>query len=126
MSPPDISDHAQTDTYKGLGLANLLMKAGLEWASQHPNAITPPISPTVAEHRKLELGAAGGDDGYWKGLVLVHAQESVQKMYTRYGFVTDEAMGKWDEEGITHVGMWKRLELKPGGYDGRRKSLRPD
>jgi predicted GNAT family N-acyltransferase len=49
----------------------------------------------------------------WKGLVLVHAQVQGEKMYERFGFVTDEKMGKWDEEGIEHVGMWKRIDLEP-------------
>ena len=28
-----------------------------------------------------------------------------------WGFKADEKMGAWDEEGIGHVGMFKRLEI---------------
>lgn len=45
--------------------------------------------------------------------MLVHAQVQGEKMYERFGFVTDEKMGRWDEEGIEHVGMWKRIDLEP-------------
>lgn len=44
----------------------------------------------------------------WTGLVLVHAQVDVEGMYARLGFERDEGMGRWMEEGIEHVGMWKR------------------
>ena len=47
----------------------------------------------------------------FQGLVLVHAQVGVQKVCNKYGFETDQSMGTWDEEGIDHVGMWKRLDL---------------
>ena len=47
----------------------------------------------------------------WNGLVLTHAQVTVEGMYAKLGFVADERLGRWDEEGIAHVGMWKRLKL---------------
>jgi predicted GNAT family N-acyltransferase len=47
----------------------------------------------------------------WKGLVLVHAQVDVERMYQGLGFVTNESLGRWDEEGIEHVGMFKRITL---------------
>lgn len=45
--------------------------------------------------------------------MLVHAQVAVEKVWKRYGFFKDESLGVWDEEGIDHIGMWRRLELKP-------------
>ncbi len=45
----------------------------------------------------------------WKGLILCHAQVNVEKMYAKLGFVTDDKLGRWDEEGIEHLGMWKRV-----------------
>ncbi|KAI1608457.1 GNAT family acetyltransferase [Exophiala viscosa] len=51
--------------------------------------------------------------GGWKDLVLTHAQVDVEKMYGRMGFVTDDKLGRWDEEGIEHLGMWKRLDAVP-------------
>lgn len=58
-----------------------------------------------------ENGREVGGEGY-KGDVLAHAQLEVEKMYNRLGFETDERLGRWDEEGIVHVGMWRRVVLK--------------
>jgi len=35
----------------------------------------------------------------------------VQKFWHGLGFEKDQGMGEWDEEGIMHVGMWKRLSV---------------
>ena len=43
-------------------------------------------------------------------LILVHAQREVQYFYQSQGFVLDVTMGTWVEEGIEHIGMWKRLK----------------
>ena len=48
----------------------------------------------------------------WKGNVLAHAQVAVEKVYQKLGFETDEKLGRWDEEGIEHLGMWGRIDLK--------------
>lgn len=45
-------------------------------------------------------------------MVLVHAQVSVEKVWEKMGFVTDPRLGRWDEEGIEHLGMWKRVDVK--------------
>lgn len=67
------------------------------------------------------LGEAGGGKGDamgaailepWKGLVLVHAQKITERTYAKWGFVMDEALGTWWEEGIEHVGMWRRVPVK--------------
>lgn len=47
----------------------------------------------------------------WNGLLLAHAQVDVEPMYRKLGFVTDSNLGRWDEVGIEHLGMWKRIEL---------------
>jgi len=44
-------------------------------------------------------------------LVLVHAQVDVERMYEGLGFVRDEGLGRWEEEGIMHVGMFRRVEV---------------
>ncbi|KZF23974.1 hypothetical protein L228DRAFT_85995 [Xylona heveae TC161] len=95
--------------YRGLGLGRLLVNAALEWAKGHPQEIVPPLSPMAREALKVEGGEPAEDT--WRGLVLVHAQESVQHMWEKLGFERDESMGTWDEEGIIHVGMWKRLDV---------------
>ena len=63
------------------------------------------------------MGVDGGDEvgrerGEWKGLVLVHAQKEIERFWAGLGFVRDEGMGVWWEEGIEHVGMWRRVDLR--------------
>ena len=72
----------------------MLVDTSLQWAAEHAEEI-------------------GGSE--WKGLVLVHAQVSVEKVWAKMGFVTDEKLGRWDEEGIEHLGMWRRIELERRG-----------
>ncbi|RMZ75210.1 hypothetical protein DV738_g5587, partial [Chaetothyriales sp. CBS 135597] len=48
----------------------------------------------------------------WEGDVLCHAQVDVEKMYERLGFRTDERLGRWVEEGIEHLAMWRRIEIE--------------
>ncbi|KAI9797338.1 MAG: hypothetical protein M1833_005517 [Piccolia ochrophora] len=95
--------------YRGLGLGRLLVNAALEWAGQNSEVILPPLSPTSREQAKAD--GAPIAEGKWKGLVLVHAQKDVEAMWKKYGFAKDESMGTWIEEGIEHVGMWKRIPV---------------
>lgn len=48
----------------------------------------------------------------WEGLVLTHAQVAVEGLYMKFGFITDDKLGRWDEEGIEHLGMWKQLDVQ--------------
>jgi len=91
-------------------LASLLINAALTWALQNANAILPPMSPAAVEQSRIESGKADVPN-VWRGLVLVHAQKAIEKVWERYGFETDASMGVWDEEGIDHIGMWKRLDV---------------
>lgn len=75
---------------RGQGLSRRLIEEALSWIAAHPR------------------GVGHG----WKGNVLAHAQVDVEKMYQRQGFVTDERLGRWDEEGIDHLGMWRRVRLQ--------------
>ncbi len=72
---------------RGKGLSRLLTEEAFRWLAMH----------------KADVG------GGWDGLILTHAQVAVEKMYAKLGFVTDERLGRWDEEGIEHLGMWKRV-----------------
>ncbi|KAF7507027.1 hypothetical protein GJ744_011051 [Endocarpon pusillum] len=74
---------------RGKGLAKVLCEEAVGWAARNKE------------------GIGGG----WDGLVLVHAQVGVEKMWARLGFKTDERLGRWDEEGIEHLGMWRELDL---------------
>jgi predicted GNAT family N-acyltransferase len=95
--------------YRGFGLSRLLINAALEYARNNGKIIFPPPSPAETEAAKVE-GRPVPEP--WKGLVIAHAQEERSVgLWKRWGFVVDEGMGQWDEEGMMHVGMWKRLEL---------------
>ncbi|KAI9831187.1 MAG: hypothetical protein M1826_003852 [Phylliscum demangeonii] len=100
---------ATVPAYRGLGLARFVAGSALEWAGLHPFALVPLPSPTSTEAAK----ARGflGPRPEWKGLVLVHAQKRVQEMWRKLGFEVDDQLGEWLEEGIVHVGMWKRIAV---------------
>ncbi|EMC92232.1 hypothetical protein BAUCODRAFT_38252 [Baudoinia panamericana UAMH 10762] len=102
--------------FRRTGISKLLIETALAFARQHPYEIMPHFDPAKMESLKQESDRGFGLE--WKGLVLVHAQVGVQKVWRKYGFETDEAMGTWDEEGIEHVGMWRRLDIE----GGRRRS----
>lgn len=81
--------------YRGMGLSRKLVDVTLDWAINHREEVVSALGGTVR----------------WNGLILVHAQVQVEALYARMGFVTDNTMGSWDEEGIMHVGMWKRVDF---------------
>jgi len=96
--------------YRKLRLGKLLVDTVLEWAAQHPEDVLPAVSAMDVEAAKVE-GNEKEVTMRWKGLVLVHAQVQVERTWRHYEFVKDDGMGEWDEEGIMHVGMWRRLEI---------------
>lgn len=105
--------------YRGRGLARTLVKTVLTWASQHAEEISSEVKEIGSgseQELRRESGEKDGEkaktEDKWKGLVLVHAQLNAEKMYVRLGFVRDESMGTWVEEGIEHVGMWMRWPVK--------------
>ena len=85
--------------YRGKGIAQTLIDESLDWAKAH-----------AAELSSGE-GEQPGDAPQWRGLVLSHAQKSVQRWWGKMGFGFDEGLGVWWEEGIEHVGMWRRVEV---------------
>lgn len=126
--------------YRKLGMGRMLLEAALEWAGQHPEDVVPRAptaterergkehfrqnsDPTISPHAPQPLGGTQDveewnlgseplvDQGPWKGLILVHAQKHLEKTYSKWGFVRDETLGVWDEEGIDHVGMWRRVKV---------------
>ena len=63
-----------------------------------------------------KIGAERMEDiPVWKGLMCVHAQEQVRKTWAKFGFEVDEGMGTWTEEGIKHVGMFRRVGIMEKG-----------
>ncbi|OJD12072.1 hypothetical protein AJ78_07285 [Emergomyces pasteurianus Ep9510] len=95
-----LSRIALLQQYRGAGLGRALVETALGWAAEH-----------YAELQEYEGKP-------WMGDVLVHAQVTVEKVYTRLGFVTDTSMGRWVEEGMDHIGMWKTLDVPPISYSG--------
>ena len=81
--------------FRGRGFARVLVEEALGWAGRHGGEV-------VGE----------GGVGRWEGLVLAHAQARLEGWYASIGWRTDEGLGSWDEEGIMHVGMWRRVEVK--------------
>ena len=88
---------ATVKMFRGLGYARMLVEAAFEWAGKNAGSMVLEAQPRSE----------------WKGLVLTHAQVPVEEWYKRMGFETDAGMGLWLEEGIEHVAMWKRIDLKP-------------
>ncbi|KAL8751433.1 MAG: hypothetical protein Q9199_006420, partial [Rusavskia elegans] len=84
--------------YRGRGIAKRLIEESLAWAETHAAELSPQGSEEVDN---IPL---------WNGLVLSHAQKDVQGWWGKMGFEADEGLGVWWEEGIEHVGMWRRLK----------------
>ncbi|KAJ4288423.1 hypothetical protein N0V90_011658 [Kalmusia sp. IMI 367209] len=109
--------------YRKLGLAQLLINTAFEYASKHPESIYQPPSPTTMEFANLR-GNSAQDTVTWQGLVMIHAQANLKGLWQKYGFqeelvnengeVEIEKEPHWVEEGIEHVGMWKRLKIENG------------
>ncbi|KAF1952113.1 hypothetical protein CC80DRAFT_495461 [Byssothecium circinans] len=107
--------------YRKLGLGKLLINAALEHATKQPEAVYRPPSPTTMEMASLR-GTPIQEVATWNGLVMIHAQAPLQPLWERYGFreelrnekgeVEIEKERRWVEEGIEHVGMWKRLKVE--------------
>jgi predicted GNAT family N-acyltransferase len=88
-----------------MGISNLLIRRAIDFVAKHPGDVRLQLDPAEREVY-LQKNAALE----FQGLIMVHAQIGVQKIWAKYGFETDEALGTWDEEGIDHVGMWKRVD----------------
>jgi GNAT superfamily N-acetyltransferase len=95
--------------FRGSGIAKILANAAMTWARENPTYFNPSITTMGLD----KMGVSRLDElPVWKGLMCVHAQVQVVKTWEKWGFEVDEGMGKWDEEGIMHVGMFTRLPIK--------------
>jgi predicted GNAT family N-acyltransferase len=97
--------------FRGYGLSRLLMRTVEEWASQNRDVIDAMYIKVASQQRGTELAGTEGREERWNGLIGLHAQVQVERMYAAMGYETDESMGRWDEEGIEHVGMFKRVDV---------------
>ena len=80
--------------FRGRGYARILVEAAVDYAKDHPDL--------MVKDNKL---------GQWKGLVMVHAQVQLENWYASLGFERDVGMGTWWEDGIEHVGSWRRMDV---------------
>ncbi|KAF3398413.1 hypothetical protein F1880_006483 [Penicillium rolfsii] len=108
--------------YRGFGLGRRLVETALAWATEHAGEIDAAagelarrLSSQQAKDKDQKAEAVEGIGAAcqaWRGLVLVHAQVDVEGMYRGLGFVRDEGLGRWDEEGIEHMGMFRRVDVR--------------
>lgn len=114
---------ATLKAYRGMGLAGLLINAVFDFAKLNPDTIYKPPSPTAME--RAQIKEHGKEQQLaWEGLIMIHAQANIKKMWEKHGFseelrndkgeVEIAAEPHWIEEGIEHIGMWKRIEVKRG------------
>ncbi|CAK7271363.1 hypothetical protein SEPCBS57363_004579 [Sporothrix epigloea] len=89
---------------RGLRLGQYLVQTALYWIK---------ANPTYFDQHDPGAAAATAETKF-DGLVCVHAQVHALGFYIRLGFVVDEDMGTWWEEGIPHVGMLLRLDMSKG------------
>lgn len=102
-------------TARGQGHAATLIRTALAWARDHPSYFDTPSSSPPSPAAKGQGGAPGPTAQRWNGLVLCHAQVDAVKVWERNGFRVDEAMGRWWEEGIEHVGCVLRVHVDRAG-----------
>lgn len=81
-------------------------------AHDYPYVIAEPLSASVKEELRDTLGEILDMSTDWNGLVLIHSPVGLQKYWARRDFQLDEGLGIWEVEGVDHVAMWKRLDLK--------------
>ena len=93
--------------YRKTGLGHLLANTAIEWATQTASEINEQKEVAVAKQEE-----SAERNLKWKGLILVHAQKNItERFWSSMGFVRDEGMSEWWEDGILHVGMWRRVQV---------------
>ncbi|TPX18004.1 uncharacterized protein E0L32_011915 [Thyridium curvatum] len=96
--------------YRRHKLGRLLVTTALEWMREHPTYFNPSVATMGFEQLGIDKAS---DIPKFNGLVCAHAQTQASTAWKMMGFVVDEGMGSWWEEGIEHVGMFKRLQVTP-------------
>lgn len=85
--------------FRGQSAARYMVSEALGWLARSKET----IRKEILDQGRIQ----DGTEAEWDGLVLVHSQVQVEGFWKKMGFVRDEKMGVWDEEGIMHVGMWR-------------------
>lgn len=106
---------AVVPTYRREGVAGVLVNAALEALSliQYSGSSETGLE-NFLDFSNTEVDQIGIDENgaRWRGLLCVHARSPMMELWRRYGFLLDEQMGTWWEEGMSHVGMFMRMEAK--------------
>lgn len=102
-------------SYRRRGLAARLTRECLDWAAAHASEIDRAAQSTLSQISDNSNDRVKYQK--WQGLVRIHAQVGAVPWYEGQGFELDKnEHGKvkdgWDEEGIPHLGMWKRVKLR--------------
>lgn len=98
--------------FRKVGVSKLLIDSALTVAHDYPYVIADPLSASFKEELRDTLGEILDMNTDWNVLVLIHSPLGLQKFWARRGVQLDEGLGIREEEGIDHVAMWKRLDLK--------------
>ena len=100
--------------FRRAGIAGQLVRAATQWMQENYVIFNP--RPSTVGFERLGMDERNGVLPKWRGLICVHAQEAAVPMWERYGFEVDHEMGTWYEEGIPHVGMFRRVKVGDGGH----------
>ena len=92
---------AVVQSARGTGLGLVLVQTTLDWIQ---------ANPTFFDEHDSQAAAATATTKF-NGLVCLHAQAYAMGFYKKLGFEVDEQMGTWWEEGMQHVGMFRRLDI---------------
>lgn len=109
--------------YRRTRTASLLVKTAIEWMCANPNRWDPSAK---AKGLARLCATSDGVIPRWMGLVCVHAQERVIEVWKKFGFEIDEKMGSWHEEGMLHVGMWRKVDFGPKLIELKHDKINPD
>lgn len=93
--------------FRKMKLGGFLVNTALQDLQSHPELSAAVLAEAVSSSSSPNTETLPPNPIH----VLAHAQKPVQKVWERYGFHVDPSMGEWQEEGIWHVGMWRRLSL---------------
>ena len=112
-------------SWRGKGIASMMVREALAWlgdasaAGRVAAVSSEQQGPRRASQSQKKACCDDGDNEddeeelekpkQWNGLIFVHVRKEMLGLWQRHGFVLDDAMGTWFEEGMEHVGMFTKL-----------------
>lgn len=94
--------------YRGDNAGKRLWDIATQWLQENPTYFNPSVRELGSDVMKV---TNVNDIPKWNGLVCIHAQEALIRVYESWGFQVDNTFGKFYQDGIPHVGMWTRLPI---------------